>query len=108
MREDSPLLALLAVADKLSARGPLAGGSIEQICRLAREFLDTWQQEGRTILNLPKLVDGHEVMEMMALEPSPEVGRVLSAICERQLDDPAMTREDALRLLETWKRDRRP
>lgn len=99
MREDSVLLTLLAVADKLAARGPLAGGSIEKIVGIARRFLDMYRAEGETIRNLPSLVTGHEVMSIMKLDPSPAVGKLLSEIMERQLDDPAFTREDALALL---------
>ncbi len=99
MREDSVLLTFLAVADKLSARGPLAKGSIEKIVGIGRQFLDMYRNEGETIRNLPTLVSGYEVMSIMKLDPSPAVGKLLAEIMERQLDDPEFSRQDALALL---------
>jgi len=102
MRDDTTLLVLLALADKLAARGPLAEGSIEQIVTIARDFLALDRAEGEHIRSLPALVTGHEVMKIMELDPSPAVGQVLGRIMERQLDDPSFTREAALALLHEW------
>lgn len=105
MDTDSILLGLLALADKLAARGPLAGGSIDRIARIVREFVELVQTEGSELMHLPKLISGEDVMRVMELEQGVEVGRVLDRVRGSQTDDPSLTREQALELLETWRSD---
>ncbi len=100
MREDSRLLALLALADKLSAKGPLSAGSIEKMTKIGQAFMETYKKDAKTITKLPKLVSGDEIMEILGLTPSPEVGKVLGTIAEKQLANPAFTREQALKLIQ--------
>ncbi|PJB77446.1 MAG: hypothetical protein CO090_08770 [Acidobacteria bacterium CG_4_9_14_3_um_filter_49_7] len=102
MREDSRLLVLLACADKLSAEGPLSAGSAEQMTEIGCAFMETYKKDAETITRLPKLVSGKEVMDLLGLSPSPEVGKVLSIIAEKQLADPAFNREQALAILNSY------
>ncbi len=103
MDTDSVLLGLLALADKLAARGPMAAGSIERIAALVREFVELVEAEGDYLMDLPKLLSGEEVMSVMDLEPGEQVGRILDRIRENQIADPTLTREQALELLANWK-----
>ncbi len=105
MREDSRLLALLAYADKLSARGPLSAGSAKRMAEIVKNFLDFYQREAETITKLPRLISGEEVMTILGLDPSPEVGQVLGVISEKQLADPSLSREQALEILEAFRKD---
>ncbi len=105
MDTDSILLGLLAMADKLAARGPLATGSIDRIAGIVREFVELIATEGDTLIHLPKLVSGEEVMDMMDLKPGAQVGRILDSIRERQIADPAFSRNEALELISAWKED---
>lgn len=104
MREDSRLLALLALADKLSAEGPLSAGSVDQMTEIVSAFMETYQKEAETITRMPKLVSGEEVMNTLGLSPSPEVGKVLDIIANRQLADPKFNREQALSILEEYRK----
>ena len=103
MREDSRLLALLALADKLSAEGPLSAGSADQMAEIGTAFMKSYEKEAETIIRLPKLVSGEEVMNVLGLSPSPEVGKVLGIIADRQLADPAFDREQALIILKEYR-----
>jgi tRNA nucleotidyltransferase (CCA-adding enzyme) len=44
-------------------------------------------------------IDGNDVMRELGITPGPEVGRILSALFERVLDEPALnTREKLIEL----------
>ena len=103
MREDSRLLALLALADKLSAKGPLSNGSADKMAEIVRKFIETYKKEVETIKKLPKLVSGEEIMDTLGLSPSPEIGKILNEIAEKQLADPAFSREQALKIIEKYR-----
>lgn len=99
MREDSVLLAILFLADKDAARGPLSEGNFEKGVEIVGEFLRFYKEEKEKILNLPKLVSGFDVIKILEISPSREVGKVLNLIMERQLENPNFTREEALKLI---------
>ncbi len=106
MREDAVLLVVLFLADKNAARGPLSAGNFEKALKIAKEFLRFYQKEKDKIINLPKLVSGHEVIEILEISPSREVGRILNLIMERQLENPEFSREDALKLIYSLKSEK--
>lgn len=103
MREDTVLLLLLVTADKLSAKGPLSQGNMEKLIQVGNSFLDVYNKDKDTILSLPKLITGDEVMEKMEISPSKQVGEIIHKIAEKQLEDKNFTRDDALLLLEKIK-----
>ncbi len=103
MREDSVLLAILFLADKNAARGPLSEGNFEKGVKIVGEFLKFYKEEKEKILNLPKLVSGFDVIKILEIAPSREVGKVLNLIMERQLENPNFTREEALKLIYSLK-----
>jgi len=107
MREDSRLLSLLAYADKLSAKGPLSAESAEKMAKIVENFLLSYQKETETITKLPKLISGNEVMNILGLDTSPEVGKVLGIISEKQLEDPSFNREQALHILKEFKENQK-
>ncbi len=104
MREDTILLLLLVTADKLSAKGPLSKGNMEKLIKVGNDFLKVYNKDKESILNLPKLVSGKEVMEIMGITPSKEVGKILNQIAEKQLEDKSFSRKDALLLLNSLKK----
>ena len=99
MREDAVLLVILFLADKNAARGPLSEGNFEKALNVAGDFLRFYREEKESILSLPKLVSGFDVIKILEISPSKEVGRVLNLIMEKQLEDPNFTREEALNLI---------
>jgi poly(A) polymerase len=91
---------LLTVADRLSARGegPVASGEmVEAHLELAREMLGAaldWHRNGP-----PRpLVGGDELSAELAIEPGPEIGRLLEEIEAAQYAGEVSTRAEALEL----------
>ena len=62
-------------------------------------------RHARETTELPRLVDGRDVMDAVGLPPGPEVGRVLGRLRKQQLAGRVTNRDDALRWLRTL-RDR--
>ncbi|MBE0430650.1 MAG: CCA tRNA nucleotidyltransferase [Dehalococcoidia bacterium] len=90
---------LLALADYLASRGPLA--SVEEWtanCRLMNHILAEHDaQQART---LPvKLIDGHDIMHAFELGPGPLVGELLVMVNEAYASGELTTREEALALV---------
>ena len=106
MREDAVLLVVLFLADKNAARGSLSEGNFEKALKIAEDFLRFYQKEKDGIINLPKLVSGHEVIEILEISPSKKVGKVLNLIMEKQLENPEFSREDALKLIYSLKSEK--
>jgi poly(A) polymerase len=103
LRETEPVSAdvtLLTVADRLSARGqgPVASEEmVEAHLELAREMLAAaleWHRDGPP----SPLVSGERLVDELALEPGPQVGRLLGEIEAAQYAGEVGTPEEALRL----------
>ena len=86
----------LSLADHLAARGPHL--DIEQWQRHAQlvEYIlcQRFQEEG--VVTPPKLVDGHDLINIFGLSPGPRIGELLEAVREAQASGELATREEAL------------
>jgi len=90
---------LLALADYLASRGPLA--SIEEWrkhCQLMNYILAQHAEQQVKILPV-KLIDGHDIMHAFELAPGPLIGELLAMINEAQASGELSTREEALALV---------
>ncbi len=91
---------LLALADYLASRGPLASDDEwKQHCGLMNYIL-TEHEKQRAKLAPMKLLDGHDIMRKFGLEPGPEVGRLLAMVHEAHASGEVSTKEEALTLVE--------
>jgi tRNA nucleotidyltransferase (CCA-adding enzyme) len=72
------------------AREPARGGLDELRARTARAVAGDPLGPGQLA------VDGHDLVRELGLAPGPEVGRLLAALLEAVLDDPALNRSEAL------------
>jgi poly(A) polymerase len=91
---------LLALADYLASRGPLA--SVEEWnshCRVINHILDEHKKQRTKVLPV-KLVDGHDIMNAFDLAPGPLVGELLAAVNEAHASGEISTREEALALVQ--------
>ncbi len=102
MRDAEPAaigLLLLAIGDRSACRGP--GSHFEQRGRIYEIFDDMlvrylqWLREHR---ELPRLIDGIELMETLGIDEGPLVGELLDAIAEAYADGEIATRQEALEL----------
>ncbi|HEX77896.1 MAG TPA: CCA tRNA nucleotidyltransferase [Dehalococcoidia bacterium] len=88
----------LSLADHLAARGPtLDLASWQQHAEQVGYVLEQHFKE-KSLTRPPKLVDGHDLMQSLGLEPGPSVGRLLEMVREAQAAGEVATREEALAL----------
>jgi poly(A) polymerase len=91
---------LLALADYLASRGPLA--SMEEwrrVCQLADYILAEHDKQQVKVLPV-KLIDGDDIMDEFDLTPGPLVGRLLATVNEAHASGELSTREEALALVQ--------
>jgi poly(A) polymerase len=86
----------LGLADHLATRGPrleMAGWQ-EHVQLVEYVLAQHFEQEGR--VKPPKLVDGHDLINIFGLNPGPKIGKLLEAIREAQASGEITNREEAL------------
>jgi len=89
---------LLALADYLASRGPLA--SMEEWkrhCQLINYILAEHDRQQAKILPV-KLIDGHDIMNNFDLAPGPLIGKLLAIVNEAHASGELSTKEEALAL----------
>ncbi len=88
---------LHALADQAATYGPGTGG--RQWSRLisvaVRMLGDYWQHRTERV-NPARLVNGHDLMSELGLQPGPQIGDLLEAVREAQATDQLRTREEAM------------
>ena len=92
---------ILALADYLASRGPLA--SMEEWrkhCQLVNYILAEHDKQQAKVLPM-KLIDGDDIMDKFDLAPGPLVGRLLAMVNEAHASGELSTREEALALVRT-------
>jgi len=90
---------ILALADYLASRGPLA--SMEEWkkhCQLINHILTEHEKQQAKILPV-KLIDGHDIMNNFDLSPGPLIGKLLAIVNEAHASDELSTKEEALALV---------
>jgi len=90
---------VLALADFLASRGPLV--SMEdwgKHCQLINYILEEHDNQQAKILPV-KLIDGHDIMDILGLAPGPLVGKLLAIVNEAHASGELSTREEALALV---------
>ena len=93
---------LIAQADRLSARGPEITEEIvnENISAL-NNLLEFCLKAKETLKPLPKLLDGNEVMQILSIKPSPQLGRIMEALQEAQISGDILTKDEAIAFIKT-------
>ena len=97
-KNEAASILLLSLADQRSTRGPLTTEADqkhhEKICLglLIRYF------EKKKEKPLERLIDGHDLIKKLKLQPSPLFGKILKAIEEQQTLKKISTRPEALQL----------
>lgn len=96
MDEDSIDNILIAQADRLSARGPEITDEIvnENITAL-NNLLNFYLEAKETLKPLPKLLDGNEVMQILNIPPSKQLGNIMKALYDAQISGDVTTKEEA-------------
>ncbi len=87
---------LLAMADRLSARGEkvtdeMVNKNITNLTNLLNNYLE----QKKNIKPIEKLLDGTEIMEILHIKQGPELGRIINELKEAQLSGEVNTKYDA-------------
>lgn len=93
---------LIAQADRLSARGPEITDEIvnENISAL-NNLLEFYLKAKETLKPLPKLLNGNEVMSILSIKPSPQLGKIMEALQEAQISGDILTKDEAVAFIKT-------
>ena len=94
---------ILAMADRLSARGPeitdeMVENNINSLCKLLNFYLSVKD----TLKPLPKLLDGNDVMKILNIKPSPKLGEIMSALHEAQISGDVTIKEQAVEFVKNY------
>lgn len=95
---------ILAQADRLSARGEavsdeMVKNNISNLNRLLKFYLDVRD----TLEPLPVLLDGNDVMKILNIKPSKQLGQIMNALHEAQLSGDVTTKEKAVEFIKNIK-----
>ncbi len=86
----------LSLADHLATRGPqLDLAQWQEHTQMVAYILAQRFQEESLVVP-PKLVDGHDLIDIFGMSPGPEIGELLEAVREAQASAELATREEAL------------
>ncbi len=89
----------LNIADYLAARGPhLSEPEWAEHCRVIGHILGDGSAR-RAPRGLPKLIDGHDIMQTFSLSPGPPIGFFLELVREAQASGEIASRDEALELV---------
>jgi tRNA nucleotidyltransferase/poly(A) polymerase len=88
---------LIAKADRLSARGEaVTDEMVEDNISSLDKLLNYYLEVKDTLAPLPKLLDGNEVMKILNITPSKQLGVIMEELKEAQISGSVVTKEDAV------------
>lgn len=95
---------ILAMADRLSARGEkiteeIVNNNINALTNLLNNYLSL----RKDIKPLEKLLDGREIMEILHIEQSPKLGKIITALKEAQISGIVNTKDEAIEFVKNFK-----
>lgn len=97
---------LLAMADRLSARGEkvtdeMVNNNINSLTKLLNDYLSTYKD----MKPLEKLLDGCEIMDILEIKQGPKLGEVIKALQEAQISGDVNTKDEAIEYVKNRKFD---
>jgi hypothetical protein len=98
--DDSALaIALVSLADRLSAQGPRVSEEVNRRHREAISFLlKSLFDRTEIVVRPPTIIDGGTLIHELGLEPGPIIGHLLRRVQEAQVTGEVSTKEEALEL----------
>jgi hypothetical protein len=90
---------ILSLADMLGTYGPaLPVETWADLLEVVRVLLQAWWEQPEESVSPPPLLNGHELVDELKIEPGKIVGEILEAIREAQASGTVQTRLEALDL----------
>ena len=94
---------VLAMADRLSARGPeITDAIVENNINSLKKLTDFYLSVRETLKPLPKLLDGNQVMKILKIKPSPLLGEIMDALHDAQFEGSVVTKDDAVNFVKNF------
>jgi hypothetical protein len=87
------------MADHLATRGPNLNLAHWREHARVVEYVLTQRLQEESIAHPPKLIDGHDIINLSGLSPGPKVGEILEVVREAQASGEVATRPEALSLI---------
>lgn len=88
---------ILAKADRLAARGvDITDEIINSNISGLQNLLNFYLSKKDTMKPLPKLINGAEIMDLLGIQQSPLLGKIIKSLNEAQLNGEVNTKEDAI------------
>ncbi len=88
---------VLAQADRLSARGvAITDEMVNDNISALNKLLNFYISVKSTLKPIPKLLSGEEIMKLKNIKPSKELGKIISALLDAQLEGDVLTKDDAI------------
>ena len=98
-------LIAIAYADRLSAKGPdITEEMIEKNINGLKILLEKYLASKNTLKPLPKLLSGDEIMQILEIKPSPELGQIVNLLKEAQISSEVTTKEEAVNFVKNIKK----
>ena len=97
---------ILAQADRLSARGPfITDEIIEKNLSSLNRLMQFYKDVKDTLEPLPKLLSGNDVMDILNIKPSPELGKIMDALYDAQISGNINTKDEAMDFIKKFHAD---
>ena len=88
---------MIGKADRLSAQGPAVTEEMtENNINGLNKLMDFYLEVKPTLKPIPKLLDGIEIMDLLKIEQSPVLGKIIKELHEAQLNGDINTKEEAV------------
>jgi len=103
--EDNAIdLITISKADRLSAKGPaITNEMVEENIKNLNKLQDFYIQIKPTLVPLPKLLSGEDIMKELKIKPSPLLGEIIKSLQNAQMEGNITSREEALIFIRNYK-----
>ena len=92
----------LNMADHLATRGPLLDIDEWREHTQTAEYILEQHTKKESLIAPPKLIDGHDLIDIFGLEPGHKIGELLEAVREAQAATEITSRDEALEHIKHW------
>ncbi len=104
MEDNSIDAIMLAMADRLSARGvDITEEIVKHNLSSLEKLLQFYMSVRDTLKPLPILLNGNEIMDILSINPSPKLGKILEALHDQQLNGQISTKKEAIIFVKNFK-----
>ena len=75
---------------------------VEENLNGLNKLLNFYLEVKPTLKPLPKLIDGEEIMQILGIKQSPELGKIINELHEAQLNGDVNTKEEAVAFIKNY------